>query len=425
MVRARRCISVALLSALALAAPQAARGAQEGPRADADPVRARRTPRTARPRVKVTIGRQLQFSGRRHLQGHAGVLPLVARRAGHQARPHPRRLRRPRARRARAPAPCRVTVSDRAGRRSNARRITVLAPPRVTGPAPAPGTLPEAFTGNGMWIWELSRSEGGDVGRDRRPRALGGDHHRLRQELGRRHQPLGAVQPRTRGRPARQRPPRLRLAVRLRQRPARRGQPRRGRDRRRRRLPRGRRRDAVRGQVRRRAAVPVRAARHGRARRTRSGSRSFPYTDYHPRLPYSVFLGPGGAQANLPQVYWKDIGGTVDAVSGHTLAAQPDLRRSDRADRPDLRRPAAGGLRALPLSVGRLRQRRAVVVVVAGRPARRSGRSWRCPSPRPRSRRPIPGWPTLLAKGNKGDQVVWLQQHLDVVRPDCDCDCHV
>ena len=50
------------------------------------------------------------------------------------------------------------------------------------------------------------------------------------------------------------------------------------------------------------------------------GLTSFPYVDYHPRLPYSVFLGPGGAQANLPQVYWKDIGGTVDAVSGHTLA---------------------------------------------------------------------------------------------------------
>src|SRR4029078_3870530 len=32
------------------------------------------------------------------------------------------------------------------------------------------------------------------------------------------------------------------------------------------------------------------------------------------------FLSPGAAQANLPQVYWKDIGGTVDAVSGRALA---------------------------------------------------------------------------------------------------------
>ena len=50
------------------------------------------------------------------------------------------------------------------------------------------------------------------------------------------------------------------------------------------------------------------------------GLTSFPYVDYHPRLPYSVFLAPGGAQANLPQVYWKAIGGTVDAVSAHTVA---------------------------------------------------------------------------------------------------------
>ena len=26
------------------------------------------------------------------------------------------------------------------------------------------------------------------------------------------------------------------------------------------------------------------------------GLTSFPYVDYHPRVPYSIFLGPGGAQ---------------------------------------------------------------------------------------------------------------------------------
>src|SRR3954452_24527193 len=34
---------------------------------------------------------------------------------------------------------------------------------------------------------------------------------------------------------------------------------------------------------------------------------SFPYVDYHPGLPYSVFFA-NGADYNLPQVYWKDIG---------------------------------------------------------------------------------------------------------------------
>ena len=33
-----------------------------------------------------------------------------------------------------------------------------------------------------------------------------------------------------------------------------------------------------------------------------------------------MFLAPGAAQANLPQVYWKAIGGSVDAVSAKTWA---------------------------------------------------------------------------------------------------------
>src|ERR687898_699748 len=45
---------------------------------------------------------------------------------------------------------------------------------------------------------------------------------------------------------------------------------------------------------------------------------SFPYVDYHPALPYSVFLGPGGAQYNIPQLDRKTIGTTVDAGFAHT-----------------------------------------------------------------------------------------------------------
>jgi Putative peptidoglycan binding domain len=46
----------------------------------------------------------------------------------------------------------------------------------------------------------------------------------------------------------------------------------------------------------------------------------FPYIDYHPGFPYSVFLGPGGAQYNSPQMYWMDIGTSVNAVYAHTYA---------------------------------------------------------------------------------------------------------
>jgi peptidoglycan hydrolase-like protein with peptidoglycan-binding domain len=44
----------------------------------------------------------------------------------------------------------------------------------------------------------------------------------------------------------------------------------------------------------------------------------FPYVDYHPAFPYSVFLGPGGAQFNQPQMYWKAIGTSVRGVFEHT-----------------------------------------------------------------------------------------------------------
>jgi hypothetical protein len=44
----------------------------------------------------------------------------------------------------------------------------------------------------------------------------------------------------------------------------------------------------------------------------------FPYVDYHPAFPYSVFLGPGGATINQPQMYWKAIGTSVAGVFAHS-----------------------------------------------------------------------------------------------------------
>ncbi len=48
------------------------------------------------------------------------------------------------------------------------------------------------------------------------------------------------------------------------------------------------------------------------------GLTSFPYVHYHPAFPYSVFLGPGGAQFNVPQAYWKAIGHSVDRTLATT-----------------------------------------------------------------------------------------------------------
>jgi len=57
------------------------------------------------------------------------------------------------------------------------------------------------------------------------------------------------------------------------------------------------------------------------------GLAGFPYIDYHLSFPYSVFLGPNGAQYNLPQMYWADIGTTVSAVFSHTYEYNEVYRR--------------------------------------------------------------------------------------------------
>jgi len=66
------------------------------------------------------------------------------------------------------------------------------------------------------------------------------------------------------------------------------------------------------------------ADRYVRALRARIGATfpvalaGFPYVDYHPSFPYSVFFGPGGATYNQPQMYWKTIGTSVRSVYEHT-----------------------------------------------------------------------------------------------------------
>jgi hypothetical protein len=57
------------------------------------------------------------------------------------------------------------------------------------------------------------------------------------------------------------------------------------------------------------------------------GLAGFPYVDLHLSFPYSVFLGPNGAQYNLPQMYWADIGTTVPFVFAHTYEYNEIYRR--------------------------------------------------------------------------------------------------
>jgi hypothetical protein len=54
---------------------------------------------------------------------------------------------------------------------------------------------------------------------------------------------------------------------------------------------------------------------------------SFPYVDYHPSFPYSVFLGPGAAQFNVPQMYWRAIDTSVPKVYAHTYLVNAPYER--------------------------------------------------------------------------------------------------
>ena len=136
---------------------------------------------------------------------------------------------------------------------------------------------------------------------------------------------------------------------------------------------------------------------------------SFPYVDYHPRFPYSVFLGPGGAQANLPQMYWKAIGVSPERIFEATYASNLPY------DRPIL---PLGQLYEGP-DVGEVLRFRALA---AGYGARglswwswqhAGGLDWRAALGQP-APAAVPGTPTWVALGprSRGDLVIRAQELL-------------
>ena len=142
---------------------------------------------------------------------------------------------------------------------------------------------------------------------------------------------------------------------------------------------------------------------------------SFPYVSYHPSLPYSVFLGPNGAQYNAPQMYWKDIGTSVDTVYANTYIANRIYGRSLFP-----LGQTYGGVS--PADVLRFREE-AVDYGASGvsfwdwqeTPA--SGWSaLEAPLAPLSSVTPDTSYPTL-SSGHKGDPVLWLQEHLATAIP--------
>jgi hypothetical protein len=137
---------------------------------------------------------------------------------------------------------------------------------------------------------------------------------------------------------------------------------------------------------------------------------SFPYVDFHPGFPYSVFLGPGGAQSNVPQMYWKDIGTNVDSVFAHTYVYNTIYRRKIYPLGQVYNRPAAHEIfrfRQLSRAYG-------ATGVSWWDWQEATQNAWNALSRPAGSLRGYVADKTnaSIKKGSTGDLVVWAQEHL-------------
>ena len=135
-----------------------------------------------------------------------------------------------------------------------------------------------------------------------------------------------------------------------------------------------------------------------------------PYVDFHPGFPYSVFLGPGGAQYNAPQMYWADIGVTVDDVFAHTYMFNRIYQRTIAPIGQVSGSPRLGQIR-------RFRQ----MSRAYGAPGlswwdwqEASGAEWQALSQPVGTLQGFSPAASVasLGKGAQGDVVVWAQEHL-------------
>jgi hypothetical protein len=136
----------------------------------------------------------------------------------------------------------------------------------------------------------------------------------------------------------------------------------------------------------------------------------FPYVDYHPAYPYSVFLGRGGAQYNTPQMYWVDIGTTVDTVYSHTY----DINRI-------YQRPIypLGQVYNSPPNSDIVRFRQLSLAYGSGGGIswwdwQEAGNKWHyvgAPIGTPANFTPDTSY-TRVGRGDQGDVVVWAEEHL-------------
>jgi hypothetical protein len=139
---------------------------------------------------------------------------------------------------------------------------------------------------------------------------------------------------------------------------------------------------------------------------------SFPFVDYHPGLPYSVFLGRGGLRYNVPQLYWHTIGVGVGKGYEHTFAYNRVYRRPID--------PLGQTYNNPPLKQIQKFRRLAISYQFDGvswwswqETNRREWRALKHPITHGVAgvHRPSGLYPQL-SKGSRGDLVVWAQEHL-------------
>jgi hypothetical protein len=144
---------------------------------------------------------------------------------------------------------------------------------------------------------------------------------------------------------------------------------------------------------------------------------AFPYVDYHPAFPYSVFLGPGGATYSQPQMYWEAIGTSVRTVYEHTYFWNRAFKRPIYPLGQTYRDPGVKPIRRFK----RYAQNYGLPAVSWWSWQETNSREWGALSSELGSipaYRPPPGYPVLCRKADRpcgvhgGDLVVWAQQHL-------------
>ncbi len=145
------------------------------------------------------------------------------------------------------------------------------------------------------------------------------------------------------------------------------------------------------------------------------GLASFPYVYDHTSFPYSVFLGPDGAQFNAPQMYWKDIGNSVDTVYANTYISNRVYGRPIFPLGQTYEKPSGEEL---------VRFREEAPLYGASGISfwdfqETSTSGWTAlaePLASLTTVTPNPSW-SELAEGSKGDPVLWMQEHLAAAIP--------